>query len=188
MTEQNSANPDPTPQNSVIEHQIRPTELMEALGIKKDAYYAYLKFLDIKAQKDPNGKAYLEREQAERIQQLWAYVQRTGKMDGFEETALATTEAGGLEDLPPWEADPAADPSQFEQFIRQAQELAAQRMVIGDRVVAEVAQQMTYADLPPELQAKVTQAREATLPKANPAEIAHQLLSQWRSQRGSVAA
>ncbi|HEY9881102.1 MAG TPA: hypothetical protein V6D29_21760 [Leptolyngbyaceae cyanobacterium] len=42
MTEQNSAEPDPNHQNSVVERQVRPNELMEALGIKKDAYYKLL--------------------------------------------------------------------------------------------------------------------------------------------------
>jgi hypothetical protein len=188
MTEQNSASADAADQNSIVEQQVRPNELMEALGIKKDAYYAYLKFLGIKAQKDEHGKAYLELEQAERIQKLWTYVQENGKMEGFEETALATASETGMDETPPWEADPSADPSEFEKFIRQAQELAAQRMVMGDMVVAEVAQQMTYNDLSPDLKQKVDSVREATYPKANPAQIASRIMHQWRNQSGAVAA
>ena len=48
-----------TDQNSAVEHQIRPNALMEELGIKKDAYYAYLKHLGFKAEKDSDGKAFL---------------------------------------------------------------------------------------------------------------------------------
>lgn len=188
MTDQNSAGDTPTDQNSVVEHQVRPNELMEDLGIKKDAYYSYLKYLGIKAQRSTDGKSYLEPEQADRIRALWAHVQQTGKMEGFEETALATTEAGGLGDTPPWEAETPADPTDFEQLIRQAQELAAQNMAMGEMVVAQLAQQMTYDDLTPELQAKVAQVREVTHPKTNPAEIANRVLSQWRSQRGVAAA
>ena len=188
MAEQNSADKEPLDQNSVVEQQVRPNELMETLGIKKDAYYSYLKFLGIKAQKDERGKAYLELEQAKRIQELWAYVQENGKMEGFEETALTTAEEAGLGDAPPWEADPTEDPSDFDRFIRQAQELAAQRMVMGDMVVAEVAQQMTYDDLSPDLKQKVDSVKEATYPKANPAQIASRIMHQWRNQSGAVAA
>ena len=49
-------------QNSAIDHQIRPDQLQAELDIKKDAYYAYLRHLDIKAQRGPDGKLYLEPE------------------------------------------------------------------------------------------------------------------------------
>ena len=191
MSDQNSAQPDSLEQNSaqaIVEHQVRPDDLMAELGIKKDAYYSYLKHLDIKAQKDGSGKAYLEPEQADRIRALRSHVLATGKIDGFEETALATAEAGGLGDTPPWTGPtPETDTPDLERLIRQAQELAAHNMAMGDLVVAQLAQQMSYDDLPPELQAKVAQVREATHPKANPAEIANRILSQWRSQRGAAA-
>lgn len=188
MAEQNSAEMDPNHQNSVVERQVRPNELMEALGIKKDAYYSYLKHLNITAQKDTEGKAYLEPEQAERIRQLRAHVLATGKLEGFEETALTTSEAAGLGDVPPWEAETPGSPTDFERLIQQAQELAAQNMVMGDLVVAKLAQQMTYDDLPPVLQHKVAQVKEATYPKANPADIASRIMHQWRSQRGTAIA
>jgi hypothetical protein len=189
MADQNSAEVEPNHQNSVVERQVRPNELMEALGIKKDAYYSYLKHLGIKAQKDNDGQAYLDPEQAERIRQLREHVLATGKLEGFEEKALATSEAAGLGDVPPWEESPASgSPTHMSELIRQAQELAAHNMAMGDLVVAQLAQQMTFEDLPPELQQKVAQVKEATYPKANPAEIASQIIQQWRSQRGTAAA
>jgi hypothetical protein len=192
MTFQNSAQPEPLDQNStqaIVEHQVRPDDLMAELGIKKDAYYTYLKHLDIKAQKDGSGKAYLTSQQADRIRALRLHVVATGKIDGYEETALATSEAAGLGDAPPWAGPtPESDTPDMERLIRQAQELAAHNMAIGDLVVAQLAQQMTYDDLAPDLQGKVTEVREATRPKANPAEIASRILLQWRSQRGTTAA
>ncbi|MBD1877020.1 hypothetical protein H6F75_26395 [Nodosilinea sp. FACHB-131] len=191
MTERNSAQSDFPDQNSanlIVEHQVRPDDLMAELGIKKDAYYTYLKHLDIKAQKDGSGKAYLEPQQADRIRALRLHVVATGKIDGFEETALATSAESGLGDTPPWNNDIPQDTPDLERLIRQAQELAAHNMAMGDLVVAQLAQQMTFDDLAPDLQGKVTEVREATRPKANPAAIASQILGQWRSQRGATAA
>jgi hypothetical protein len=190
MTEQNSAQPDPLDQNiaqAIVEHQVRPDDLMAELGIKKDAYYSYLNRLDIKAQKDSSGKAYLEPEQALRIRALRAHVVATGKIDGYEDVALATAGAQPLGGPPPWQ-DVPPETNDFERLIRQAQELAANNMAVGDLVVAQLAQQMTFDDLAPDLQGKVTEVREATRPKANPAEIASRILHQWRSQRGATAA
>jgi hypothetical protein len=192
MSDPISAPDTPPDQNTVIVCQVRPDDLMEELGIKKDAYYAYLKHLDIKAQRDDEGKAYLEPEQADRIRALRAHVQRTGKIESFEETALATAEESGLGSSDaPWSQDSPADstdPSQLEHLIRKAQELAAHNMAMGDLVVAQLAQQMTFDDLTPELQGKVQGVREATHPKANPAEIASRIMHQWRSQGGTQAA
>jgi len=56
-------------QNSMI----RPEELMEELGIKKDTYYGDLNYLKIKAAKDYNGKAYLTNEQANLVRELRSY-------------------------------------------------------------------------------------------------------------------
>ena len=73
-----------TEQNSTVEQQIRPTVLMDQLGIKKDAYYAYLKHLGIKAQKDSTNRAYLTEAQAKLIRELRKYVLKEGKIEGFE--------------------------------------------------------------------------------------------------------
>ncbi|MGF1567507.1 MAG: hypothetical protein ACFCVD_05475 [Nodosilinea sp.] len=191
MTHQNSAQTDPLDQNSAqatVEHQVRPDDLMAELGIKKDAYYTYLKHLDIKAQKDGSGKAYLELQQADRIRALRSHVVATGKIDGYEETALATAEEAGLGGGHQWQYEAPPETSDFERLIRQAQELAANNIAVGDLVVAQLAKQMTFDDLAPDLQQKVAEVREATRPKANPAEIASRILQQWRSQRGATAA
>jgi hypothetical protein len=50
-------------QNSVVMPQIRPEQAMEQLGIKKDAYYEDLRFLNLKAKRDSEGKSYLDEKQ-----------------------------------------------------------------------------------------------------------------------------
>jgi len=70
-------------QNSSQPHRIRPDDLMQELGIKKDTYYADLNYLEIKASKDENGKAYLTNEQANRVRELRSHVSQTGKREGF---------------------------------------------------------------------------------------------------------
>ncbi len=73
-----------TDQNSTVEHQIRPSVLQDQLGIKKDAYYTYLKHLGIKAQKDSKNKAYLTEAQAKLIRELRKYVVDGGKIEDFQ--------------------------------------------------------------------------------------------------------
>jgi hypothetical protein len=64
---------------------------MEELGIKKDAYYADLKYLNIKPNKDEEGKSYLSREEAERIKNLRSFVEKNGKRTGFEDNSLVVS-------------------------------------------------------------------------------------------------
>ena len=63
-----------TDQKSTVEQQIRPNILQDQLGIKKDAYYSYLKHLGIKAEKDSDGKAFLTEGQANSIRLLSLHV------------------------------------------------------------------------------------------------------------------
>ncbi len=70
-------------QNSEVVYQIRPDDLMTELGIKKDTYYNYLKYLGLKAEKDHDGKAYLTDEQANAMRAMRLHVETTGKMEGF---------------------------------------------------------------------------------------------------------
>ena len=89
--------------NSVVESQIRPNDLMEELGIKKDAYYAYLKHLGIKAEKDSEGKAYLTEEQANGVRALRSHVKNGGKIEEFSinnlESSIVQAQGGRQEFL-----------------------------------------------------------------------------------------
>ncbi|MCT7984910.1 hypothetical protein NG796_16690 [Laspinema sp. A4] len=67
-------------------NRFTPTELMERWRIKKDAYYKRLQYLQIKANIDPDTKeAYLELPEVQRLDNLHAWIQKTGKKDGFIE-------------------------------------------------------------------------------------------------------
>ena len=60
---------------------------MTELGIKKDAYYKDLSHLDIKPEKDSEGKAYLTIEQANEIRALRNHVNETGSRKDYKVVA-----------------------------------------------------------------------------------------------------
>lgn len=186
-----------TDPNSAVEIQIRPNELMDQLGIKKDAYYAYLKALDITAQKDSNNKAFLTEDQAKSVRLLRQHVVAGGKIDEFDlelaledaaESALAIADSGEIGTL---NGQPDPEPTQeidlsqgldMEALYREASEIAVERLTASERVVMAMASKMTYEDLHPEAKAKVDHVRTASVPKFNPHEVADSLLSQFRQQ------
>ena len=176
-----------TDQNSTTEHQLRPDELMAELDIKKQAYYNYLKHLDMKAEKDSKGKAYLTQAQAKLIRELRTHVVGGGKIEDFtvekDAAALAVADAGELNAAaePVTQAD-ATDGLDLKVLHREASKIAAHRMTAGHHLVLAMAEQMTYEDLHPEARAEVDQVRTAGLPKFNPQELATDLLSQFRQQ------
>ena len=181
-----------TEQNSTVEHQLRPDELIAELSIGKQTYYNYLKHLGIKAGKDSKGKAYLTQAQANLIRDLRAHVAGGGKIEEFtindEATALTVADAGELDTAA--EPFPQADPKaglDLQALHREASKLAAKRMTAGHHLVLAMAEQMTYEDLHPEARAEVDQVREAGLPKFNPKELATDLLTQFRQQQVRVA-
>lgn len=177
-------------QNSVVEHQIRPEQLQEELGIGKDAYYSYLKHLKLKAQKDSEGKAYLEPEQANLVRLLREHVAGGGKIAEFVISgSLAVVDGGSLaaDQSGPFPSEPfTQEPAggfDMEALMREAAELAAHRMAYADHVKLQLASQMTYEDLPDDIRAKVDAVREAAVPSAQPGKIAANLLDQWRQRR-----
>jgi hypothetical protein len=175
-------------QNSVIEHQIRPEQLQDELGIKKDAYYAYMKHLGLKAGKDSEGKAYLEPEQANLVRALREHVVAGGKIEDFaisNSNALSVVEGNQLAaDLA--EEMPTPDPAtgfDMDLLMKEAANLAGHRMTLANQVVLQLASQMTYDDLPQDVKAKVDSVREAVVPTVQPGKIAADLLSQWRQRQ-----
>lgn len=181
-----------TDQNSAVEHQIRPNALMEELGIKKDAYYAYLKHLDLKAEKDSERKAFLTEGQANLMRALRAHVISGGKIEEFivsnsDPAALMTTDAGEMDSVGQTTEQQATDPAQgldLDALMSEAAELAGHRMTLGQQMVLKLAEQMTYDDLPEHVRVKVDSVRQATNPKQqNLSSMASDLLSQWRQKR-----
>lgn len=173
-----------TDQNSDIDYQIRPDDLKEELGIQKDAYYAYIKFLNLKIEK-ADGKAFLSQEQANLLRSLRSHVLQHGKMEGFVNTnsgELTIAESSHSIDqaAPQVQEIPIEnDDHQFDDLIRAAAELKGQRLVMPQMVINALADKMTYNDLPDDVRAKVDAVKETTSPK-HPSQLADQLLSRYR--------
>ena len=173
-------------QNSVVEHQIRPNDLMEELGVKKDAYYAYIKQLGIKAEKDGNGKAFLTEEMANSVRAIRSHVEAGGKIEEFAvSNSLVTADSGAMGDVAaaPEMPGSAADDFDMDSLYREASEIAAQRLTAGEQVVLAMAAQMGYEDLHPAVKTKVDDVRSATAPKFNPQAIASDLISRYQQKQ-----
>ena len=177
-------------QNSAPNNSIRPDELMSELGIKKDAYYKDLNYLDINPEKDSEGKAYLTNEQANQIRALRSHVQITGKRNGFDNSSIVKVDDSNEivsnnneteDDIYINREEPTAKLDS--DIVREAEELAARGMAMNDLIKIQLASQMSFDDLSPDLQEKVTIAREAANPKFTPCAIAQQLLAQHRNNR-----
>ena len=200
-----------THQNSGVSTLIRPEALQNELSIGKDAYYADLKHLGITAFKDDEGKVYLTFEQAEQVRALRSYVIENGTRKGFvyekvDDTnnigsSLVTTTNNNIEtressveteiatateeDIYISESSPT-DNINLDNLIRTAQELAARNIAIPSLIATELAENMEFDDLPPDLQEKVRIAQDAANPKKHqPKVIARDLLKQLRSRRAS---
>ena len=200
-----------TDRNSDPNNSIRPEALQAQLSIGRDAYYSDLRYLDIKADKDTNGNAYLTFEQAEQVRQLRSHVSKYGTRKGFvyekvDDTSnigssIVTTTNNNIEtteteveaeiattteeDIYVSESHPT-DNIDLDNLVRNAQELAARNIAIPSLIAAELAENMEFDDLPPDLQEKVRIAKDAANPKKyQPKLIARDLLKQLRSRRAS---
>lgn len=181
-------------QNSVPTNAIRPDELMEELGIKKDAYYKDLNYLDITPDKDSEGKCYLTIEQADKIRALRNHVNETGKRNGFDNSSIVKVDDSNElvsnnneaeNDIYVNREEPTA---QFDmnRLMREAAQLKARELAMPSLVKREIANRMSEDDLPEDLREKVAIAREVANPKFTPADIATQLLAQHRSQKAQT--
>ncbi len=199
-----------TDRNSDPNNSIRPEDLQAQLSIGRDAYYSDLRYLGIKADKDDEGKAYLTFEQAEQVRQLRSHVNNYGTRKGFvyekvdDENnlvrSIVTTTNSDIEtshsnltseittteeDIYISETSPTDD-IDLDNLVRNAQELAARNIAIPSLIAAELAENMGFDDLPPDLQEKVRIARDAANPKKyQPKTIALDLLKQLRSRKAS---
>ena len=196
-----------THQNSAPTNSIRPDALQNQLSIGKDTYYDDLKHLGIKAQKDSDGKAYLTFEQAEQVRALRSYVSKYGTRKGFvyekienessivqvENNSLEATEKSVETEITPTteediyisETHPTDDIN-LDELVRSAKEIKARNLSMRNLLAVELAKNMSYEDLDPDLQEKVRIAQDAANPKKHqPKLIARDLLKQWRSQKAS---
>ena len=180
-------------QNSAPNNSIRPDELMEELGIKKDAYYKDLSYLDITPDKDYEGKVYLTNEQAGKIRALRNHVKLTGERHGFDNSSIVKVDDSNelVSNSSEAENDIYVKPEEptaklDSDIVREAEELAARGMAMNDLIKIQLASQMGFDDLSPDLQEKVNIAHEVANPKFTPAAIAQQLLAQHRSQKAQA--
>lgn len=186
-------------QNSATLTRIYRDELLDKYQIKKDAYAARVKFLGLVAQRDEKNRVCFTSEQVQLMDDLHEHIKKTGKMEGFLNNR--TDESGALvqandnaiasndqpadlatENIYVEPEEPTAN-MDVQALVRSAQELAAQNMAMPDLVKLSLAQNMNFDDLDPDLQEKVTATRQAAHPKHQPASIASQILSQYRSHR-----
>lgn len=191
MTDQNSAAVD---QNSATEMHYRPDEVQREFDIKSAQYYERLKFLSIKAHKDGQGKAYLDKSQFDRMKQLDQHIRETGEMDGFidseggelaplESANLAAVEGGDLAEPIPAVEEPTIENDLGKQIYREAAELRTSELLMRPAIVREVANRMTKDDLPDDLKAKVERTEEAIRPNFHPGTIADRIIEQLRRNR-----
>jgi hypothetical protein len=171
--------------------QIRPEDLMDELGIKKDTYYRDLRYLEIEAQKDSDGKAYLTIEQANRVRSLRHHVEVAGERRSFKTSSLVKVDDSNLATSPDEivtediYVQPENPVEQFdvEALMRSAAELKAREIAMPSLVKRALADGMSEDDLPDDLQEKIGLAREAANPKFTPASVAQTLLTQYRNNR-----
>jgi hypothetical protein len=177
------------PQIEVI-RPIRPDEAMDLLGVKKDGFYARLKHLGIKLDKDDDGKTYLSQDQFDQLEALGEHIKNTGKMEGFPDSnsALTINQDGSLVGSAVEFGEIPID-QPLDELMQQAGRLAARRITAPLHVVHAIADQMTYEDLPDNLRQEVDTVRHqvANPPKFQAQPIADDLLSQWREQRSQQA-
>ncbi len=121
-----------------------------------------------------------------------SYVNRNGKREGFENSFLVHSSNNELvtnaqpEDIYVEKEEPTAKINS--DIVREAEELAARGMAMNDLIKIQLASQMSFNDLSPDLQEKVNIAHEVANPKFTPAAIAQQLLAQHRQQKAQAQA
>lgn len=187
-----------TNQNSTATTRHTREQLEEKYSIKTAQYYERIKYLGIKAHKQGKEPAYLDDEQVELLDSLHEHIKLSGKMEGFRQGnsggELATVEnSGGMVsavgtievDIPQTQPDYTnVDSAEINSLFRKAAEIKAQNLVTPELVVLNLAAQMSEEDLPQDLKQKVEEVRGAANPKHQPAQLASNLLAQYRATRG----
>ena len=171
--------------NQLANRTLKPEDLMEELGIKKDTYYRDVNFLNIEVIKDDDGKTWITQEDADRIKALRKYVEETGKRQGFEdnEANLIVSENNSIqnnEDDIYVTPDEPTDNMNIDGLVRKASELKAREIAMPELVTRAIADKMTEDDLPEDLKEKVNLAREAANPKFTPSMVAKTILERYR--------
>ena len=163
--------------NSAAADYFRPEDVQEMFGIKKSQYYDRMRYLGIKANRDSQGKSYLDESQLELLKGLDEYIKQEGKMEGFEANnngaSLVKSESQQLDTASQvkLEAETAMpEGEEISEFDTAAQLRAAEVLATaGDALTAKYVANPEL--LAPELRRKVF-ARSMGLPKLyDPAEM-----------------
>jgi hypothetical protein len=189
--------------DSATETRIYREQALDELNIGKTTFYKWVNYLELEQRQDSAKRKYLDESQFNQLQVLQAYYLEHGKIEGFLPTEnltehpgqLATVESKAIatndEPAPLATGNIYVEPEtptagmDIDRLVREAAELKARNLAMGDLVKLSIAQNMTFEDLDPDLQAKVTAAHNAANPKDTPASIASQLLAQYRSGKKS---
>lgn len=193
--------------DSATETRIYREQAIDELDIGKTTFYKWVNYLGIEQQQDSDKRKYLDKSQFKQLQDLQGYYQEKGTIEGFLSDENSTNRSGQLatvnenamlqgsgsaiatHDEPAPLAtesiyvEPEAPTANMniDALVREAAELKARNLAMGDLVKLSLAQGMTFDDLPEDLQEKVNAANQAANPKDSPASIASNLLAQYRS-------
>lgn len=164
------------------------SEAPELWGLKSSAFYERIKFLGIQPIKQ-GRKSFIDDEQITYLDELDAYIQEHGTMDGYEETGkLATVESGKVatqsEDEPEEINEMYSEPPTSEHQYAEVMQGAYQHRAGIEVAKYVIASQLAVEDLPADLQEEVNAARAATLPKSYSArETATSILKQFQQSK-----
>jgi len=169
-------------------------DALDKIQIGKTTFYKWIEYLELEQSADEERRKYLNEEQLERLLELKKYHEKNGTIEGFlgeekiEKGGEITVTAGSrLTDQENIYVKPPEDPTagmDIDRLIREAAELKARNLAMGDLVKLSLAQKMSFEDLPVDLKEKVTAASETANPKDSPASIASQLLARYRNRSG----
>ena len=172
-------------QNSAKENKHRPEELLAKYNIKKNTYYARLKFLGIKASKDAKGLSYLTDEQLVQFDALHHHINVTGKMEGFDNTALVQSDDSQIEEATEeinLHNHKVNNEDEYAALLRSAQEYVAGLELAKIALVKEIQENPEL--MPEDLRTQLEEAKKAVSPKSqSPQNLANNILAQFRGQK-----
>ena len=167
--------------------RIYTESVLEQLQVGKDTYYADIKFLGIKTQKDGDRKAFITQDDLDLLFALRSHVTNNGTRQGFknpESGELIVRENNQIAaqnnaiDYPQPE-EPITNDEMGEQLFRAGAELKAKETALPHLVIRAVADQLEEDQLPEDLKEKVNATREAANPKWNPGDLASSLIARY---------
>jgi hypothetical protein len=170
-------------------------EILDVLDIKQSKFYEIKNALNIAGIPGDGSSVVFTDGDLDLFMAAVQHIEKGDKLSSFNAIAIAAETNGhtmtiaheptAADEIEIPTQDPGIDSDDIPDIIRQAEAIAAQRMVSRELVTLSIAQQMTEDDLSDETKAKIEQVREATRPKSQAVTIAAQLLSQHRQNRQS---